>query len=383
MRLPKPDECDILGIIPGARIPVVDAVRGFAIFGILVVNAGSYFNALETSHSFWIALLFEGKFYPILSFLFGFGLFRQLSRGRGFAFRRAAVLGVFGLAHGFLIWTGDILVLYAITTVAVTIFFRTASPRTLLAWAVGLLAYPALLIGFLIPFAEMVKEETKKTVANERREVQTNRLLNTRAFTSPSYVEATKRRVAVYSENLSALTMFRTVLAMFLLGLRAGRLEWFDGDTSHFRKRLLYAAPIGLAASAYSASNGQWILQFETIDSRMFFHVAADAAASVFLSQAYIASVVLLGDWLRVLQAVGRMALTNYLLQSLLMTTLSYGYGFGLFGKVSSLAVFALAFGLFACQLWFSRLWLERFASGPMEWLWRRLGQGATSASTA
>lgn len=174
------------------------------------------------------------------------------------------------------------------------------------------------------------------------------------------------------------------VLALFLLGVRAGKRGWFTQPDEHgktFRNLLIWALPPGLALNLYVAATGfsQNQLGIEVLTWQTFFQVAALGIGSVLLSLSYLAAIALLSRSRRgarilaPLVPVGRMALSNYLLQSIVMTTLAYGYGFGLYGRIDLATGFLLAIVLYAVQIPLSNWWLSRFRFGPFEWAWRTL----------
>ncbi len=395
------------------RITVIDALRGFAIFGILVVNMFYFFNpwfvsSLEAGASaanraalFGINFLFVSKFYTLFSFLFGLGMFIQMSRSeaKGTRFvplylRRLLILAVLGFAHGVLLWTGDILLLYAGAGLLLLFLFRNRGPRTLLIWAIVLIALPVLFIGVGTFGIEMARQapdpeiyagiEAGFTEAAEQLEVDAARDYN--VYANGSYAAVTAERFRDFGQLLLTLSWFSTpsILAMFLLGLRAGKRGWFTDMGSHirsFRRLLLWALPLGLALNFYVASTGfsQSSFGATPFTWQTFLQLAALNIGSVLLSLSYVALIVLFSRTangqriLAPLAPVGRMALSNYLLHSIVMTTLSYGYGLGLYGSISLATGFTMAIVLYALQIPLSRWWLNRFRFGPFEWLWRSL----------
>jgi uncharacterized protein len=401
-------------VAPSERINAIDILRGFAIFGILVVNTFYFFNpwyapqiteassgADEAAH-FLINFLFVSKFYTLFSFLFGLGMFIQMSRaevrGRPFVplyLRRLLILALFGLAHAVLLWIGDILFIYALTGLLLLLFFRNRQPRTLLIWAVILIAVPVLFIGAsvgLIEFARTAPVESgiwqgiEAQFAETARQMQLETARDYEIYGSGNFAAITAERWSDFTELMMLMSWFMmpSVLGMFLLGLRAGKRGWFtqlDEHKSTFRRLLLWALPLGLAMNFYVAITGfsQNQLGIEIFSWQTFFQLASLNIGSVLLSLSYVAGITLFSQsqagqrLLSPLAPVGRMALSNYLMHSVVMTTLAYGYGFGLFGQVGLAAGLGLAVVLYAVQIPLSRWWLNRFNFGPFEWIWRTL----------
>lgn len=399
------------------RIAVIDQLRGFAIFGILVVNTFYFFHPFlapqltaaatvaDRAAHFLITFLFLGKFYTLFSFLFGLGLHVQMSRAadRGgrivpVYLRRLLILAVFGLAHGALLWIGDILLLYAATGLLLLLLFRNRSPRTLKVWAIILIAGLVLFFGLAVGALQAARLAPPESGAWERieadfaaiaNEVEADVVHDYDVYAGGGFTEITRERWHDYLGILAkvGLWMLPTVLAMFLLGLRAGKLGWFSptAEQAAQRRRLLrWALPLGLVLNFYVASSGfeQNRIGLEILSWQTFFQVAALTIGSICLALSWVSLFILAGRTgrglrlLAPLAPVGRMALSNYLLQSLVMTTVAYGYGFGLFGQVGLGLGLLLAIVFFGLQIPLSRWWLARYRFGPVEWVWRTLTYG-------
>jgi uncharacterized protein len=398
---------------PHERVELIDILRGFALFGILLVNmmhfawpiyreaiditlwTGPWDRAAEVL----IAFLAEGKFFTLFSLLFGLGLAIQLERAeaKGVAFvplyvRRLVILLAIGLAHAFLFWWGDILTYYALLGFLL-LLFRHKTPRALLAWAGALVLVP-IVINTLLVGAVILGRTTPEGTAQ---------LEATLAQTEATYRAAFEQALAVYggSDFLAMIPqrigdwgfatvgvlyggMLFVVLAMFLFGLYFGKRRLLHDAASHlrlWRKVFGWGVAIGLVGNALyvvlARAGGALEPSWGTLVGLVGFLVGAPA-----LSLAYASSLVLLvqrPSWLkrlRPLAPVGRMALSNYLLQTLLATTLVHGYGLGLYGRIGPAAGIALTLAIFAVQIPLSAWWLARFRFGPLEWLWRNLTYG-------
>ncbi|MEM8533374.1 MAG: DUF418 domain-containing protein [Chloroflexota bacterium] len=401
------------------RIAVLDILRGFAIFGVLVVNTFYFFNPFLASPEatisstadrtayFIINFLFVAKFYTLFSFLFGLGMYIQMKRSqeKGVRFvplylKRLLILAMFGFAHGVLLWIGDILLTYAITGVVLLLFFRNCKPRTLLIWAIILITLPLIFMTVSvgsIELARMAPEETgiyaevEAGFAEAIQQIEADNANDYDVYANGSFLDITAERFNDFISLLLTITWFTIppVLAMFLLGVRAGKREWFTNPEAHqntFRNLLLWALPLGLLLNFYVAITGfsqnQIGTSAESFNWMMLSQFFALSVGSVLLCLSYIAIIVQVCNTatgariLKPLAPVGRMALSNYLTHSIVMTTLAYGYGFGLFGSVGLAIGLLMSIVLYAIQIPLSNWWMSRFRFGPFEWVWRSLTYG-------
>ncbi len=391
------------------RITLIDALRGFAIFGILMVNIPLMYQPITQlllganpdvslhqiiSESF-IKVFFEGKFYVIFSMLFGFGFWifihKKLAENDSSVMpvyrRRLFFLLLFGVAHVVFLWAGDILVFYALFGFAL-ILFKDAKDKTLFKWVIAMLAIPivltALMTGLfalfsLVPEAKSAMDaEMQKSVDDLRQFVEQASL----AYSQGSFSDMIAVRLEEYTALLPAVVFFYpVVLGMFLVGMWAGRSNIITNYMAHlplFRKTFGWGLSIGLCtgilyAVSYRYANmtipGGWSLVSSLT------HIISGVA----LGLCYVSGIVLLyakgkaSSLSSLLSSVGRMALTNYLMQSIICTSLFYSYGLGWFGKVEVWQGIVMTFALFAIQIVISQWWLQRFLFGPFEWLWRSL----------
>jgi uncharacterized protein len=390
---------------PKKRLETVDMVRGFALFGVMLVNMFNF----GAASSIWtdpvdvagfsvMRFFFETKSWRLFSFLFGFGFALQMLRAdeRQAKFlptyiRRLAILFCIGLVHA-LFYDGDILMYYAELGL-ILLLFRKMSANTLLVIAAALLlAFPVerVITSTLagppadVPTVEVRLENAQKRI-EERRQ------------THP-YAVGTVRDVMVenakgIAPSLNLFTDLRGVestlpyFAMFLLGLYAGRRRFFHDIPRHidFIRKVFYwgltLGVLGLSAERLLSVTADYVL-FDEQRATILPQLAGDLAfvvGSTALALGYAATIVLAAQhprWRRIvmpLAAVGRMALTIYLLGSLMFTTLFYGYGFGQVFMIGPAAVLTYAIVFFAIQIIIANWWLTYFRFGPMEWLWRSL----------
>lgn len=383
----------------GERVGVIDVLRGFALLGILMVNMAAFrgpvfgdlagTGVLDRAATFVTALLFEQKFYVLFSFLFGYGLAVQMTRAaaRGAPFvprflRRLLGLFLIGVAHALLLYTGDILVTYAILGV-VLLLLRNARDRTLLVLAAVLVALTGLaflgagtVLATLPNDSGLIAEVRADSLAEAERSVEGYR-------GSPGEVVA--QRVREYPGVLPVALFGQgpIALGMFLIGLWAGRRRLFervDGHLPLLRRTLAVGLAVG-GAGALAWAVVRSVVGYD-ISAAFVLGGAVDFATAPFLSAFYVAAIALLyrrPAWRRRLSPlapVGRLALSNYLLQSLVGALIFTGYGLGLYGSVGAAGGLALSLAIFAVQIPLSAWWLSRFDFGPAEWLLRSFTYG-------
>ncbi len=392
------------------RIQTLDVLRGFALLGILMVNMAFFAhpvqyamvhqaetNAADQAATWLVRWLADGKFFLFFSFLFGLGFTIQMTRaeakGQRFVpryLRRAGVLLIFGLIHGFLIWVGDILFFYAILGVLL-IFFRRMKLKWVWTWIVLLALLPSLFttLGYVAGGAAAtdpaMQQVTAAQVTQQLAFFEDWTARSYQVYANGNFIEITQQRVAdlMFMWGIS-LFLIPSIFAMFLLGSIFGRQGYIRNASEHtglFRNLLIWGGIIGLIGNAiyatYLATGSRMIIDWNTFIATWGQGIGAPALMLAYVSAITLA--MLHPTWQRrlgVLAPVGRMALTNYLLQSLICTTIFYGYGFGLFGTVNAAAGIALSLLIYVLQIPFSHWWLARFQFGPMEWLWRTLTYG-------
>jgi uncharacterized protein len=386
------------------RIEVIDVLRGLALFGILAANMRGFSVPpaayLETV-SLWVAprdravqflldVFIQGKFITIFAFLFGVGFAAQLERAemRGARFatlysRRLGWLCLFGLVHGIFVWYGDILLVYGLAAFALLLFRRRAD-STLLSWALILYLLPMLLLGMAAGIAALSGEplpSESPVTAEELRRVSA-------IYSEGSWMEILRQRARdAFEWNWMYFPIiFMQTFGLFLLGALAWRRRFFAPGALSLRGWALgiaFALAIGIGGNLAGTSI-KYRLDLSAYDLSgpgMAATILAMAAVP-FLSFAYVGVVVLacrsdrLRARLRPFAAVGRTALTNYLLQSVIGTAIFYSYGLRLFGRFGAAWLLALTVVIFAAQVAGSSWWLGRFRFGPAEWLWRTLAYG-------
>lgn len=390
------------------RAQVLDVLRGLALIGIFLNNiyAFSGYGFLEEAQQqkfatypadhiadFLQIILVEGKFYTLFSLLFGIGFSIFLRRGEqkgrnttALYYRRLMVLLLIGAAHLFLLWEGDILLLYALLGFMLPLF-RNCTNRTLLIWAAALILSPVVIdlaklwlqaspAQFLQPIGVAIDTKNGITEQNWRSFLFTENSgwKEWRAWQESGW--------ALRFHYLLDSNRLPKVLGVFLLGFYAGRKMIYARLADHkplLKKTMLWGYVVGIPFSIAMA-------YFER-DERAVFTSAwgmadtvAYALGVVPLALAYAATIGLLyGKYqasLNFFAPAGRMALTTYLSQTLIGILLFYNIGLGLGQQFGLLYLFCLAIAVYTLQAFFSRWWLSRFEYGPVEWIWRQLTYG-------
>lgn len=397
---------------PDERIQIIDIIRGFALFGILLVNM-DFFNDSIFGHvlgwkapgtfpdqlgRWFISFFGAGKFYSIFSFLFGLGMGIQLERAAAkgmrftpFFLRRMAVLLGIGILHAYLIWAGDILILYSLLGMVLVLIFKNRKPKTLVVWTVLFLLVPILLNSALLGLVELGRmvpegrEAIEQAFAEQEEHLRTNAVAADAAYGSGGYWETTRQRVKDmrFMYNIWPFMMFN-VMAMFTLGLAAAKKRVFHNLNQNrplIGKTLFWGCLLGVTGNLLfvtaSHSSTLHIPSVQTTLSVIGQTLGAPALALFYMS--FLTSLTLKTSWMRrliPLASVGRMAITNYLMQSIVCTLLFYGYGFGLYGKLSIIQRILLTILIYAVQIPVSVWWLKRYRFGPVEWLWRTATYG-------
>lgn len=382
-------------VAPDERQPLIDALRGIALAGVLLVNLGylSLYEfmteaaraalpsaALDLAASTAMHWLVNVKAITVFSLLFGIGFAIQLERAqqRGAAglpryLRRLGWLLVIGLLHSYLLWWGDILLTYALVGLLMVLFRRLSN-----AWLVGLGLFIAILLpGLIGPWisAWLNPEE-------QRAGLYAHSLL---AFGGNSWRDVFDANLALANwTRLTNWSLICFVLGRFLLGYWAGRKGLLQRPQQHlplFRRLLLGAVVVALLSSALMWLADQYGWREHALGR--IVRSSAFRTTPLAVGVAYICVFVLLFQrefwqrWLLVLAPLGRMALTNYLMQSALGIALFYGIGLGI-GPWHGVSAWWMGWlGILGAQLAFSHVWLAYFRYGPCEWAWRSLTYGS------
>ena len=374
-------------VAPSRRIDGIDVLRGLALLGVLTINTVFEFRVsifeqflppvgaespVDSVLQRFLEIAVELKAFALFSLLFGVGLaiqFDRLGADRGrlvLLVRRLLILLVIGVAHLFLLWNGDILVEYAVAGLVVLPFLF--GPR----WLVLAVASAALLLyiamPLLPPIVSFPSNVWMRAHVAEARQI----------YGSGDFLDVFMFRNREISALLPLhLLVFPRTIGLFLCGVLAWRTGIFLRPGNH--GRLLFS----LAAGSLIVGAG---LALAAQEPEMFgwpplgrLQEPADRLGGLMLACAYAATVIacvrLPGGQTKLAWAapIGRMAFTNYLAQSFILGWIFYGYGLGLFGRLSVTMAFAVGVALYVAQVAFSTWWLSRYRYGPVEWLWRTL----------
>ncbi|MGW5190669.1 DUF418 domain-containing protein [Kribbella sp. NPDC004138] len=377
-------------VLDRTRIQDIDALRGFALLGILVVNitfAASGFPihlAKDPAYDSWLdhsvhwlsSAFVDMKFYLLFSFLFGYSFQLQMEAAQraGAAFkprmlRRLGGLFVLGVLHGVFLITGDILSVYAIIGL-VLLGMRRVKDRTALLVAAVIYAYLFLTLAIAALFVDSTQFIDPTTALAAAQETTAN--------LTGSFSDVIGEHVrALPTYGLSLLTVQGpTTLAAFLIGMVVGRrrmLQNLSGNEAVLRLMQLVGFTIGISGGVYYASVG---------GNGDTGTVLISVLTAPFLTAAYVATLLRFmhsdrGEDVRELLApAGRMALSNYLGQSVATMLIFTGVGFGLAGQVSPLETVGFAVGIFVLQVLLSHVWLSSFRYGPVEGALRAVTNG-------
>jgi len=384
---------------------ILDVLRGIALFGICLANYPEFslytfqpkevieaMPTAETDHiiKFLQYVFIDGKFYTLFSLLFGIGFSIILSNadkkggnGMKIFYRRMTILLCIGLFHLLFLWAGDILILYAVAGLLLPLF-RNVSDKKLILYSVLLLLLPIVIDGFVMLFSLNLSAPVISAIQYFHNKAGiTEENFPVWLVEGESYMDILKFNLAGafirMQEFIDGNRIFK-VLGLFLLGLYIGRKRIYANlyeNKKLLEQVMLYGLSIGLPTSilyAWEATNGY---PFGLVGHSLIYAVSV-----VPLSLAY-ASIICL--WylknkerkiFNVLSAPGRMALTNYIMQSVFGIIIFYGIGLKLGTKTGLVYVELIAIGVFLFQVLYSYFWLRNFRFGLLEWCWRMLTYG-------
>lgn len=385
------------------RIEIIDALRGMALAGILIchmveqyIGAGAPISHSSAVGVGWadqmidglIGFFLRGKFIALFSFLFGLSFFIQMENGakKGVAYGgrflwRLVLLLIIGYAHS-LFYRGDILTIYAMLGIFLIPFYKVESK-----WILGFSAL--LFIGFgryLVFFftqGEHLFWDVNPMDMESPRILDYYDVLKNGSLGDVFATNSWEGHLDKMNFQFGFFGRGYFTLAFFLIGLYVGRSGFFMRfrEERKFTKKILigsiilFIASIGITAGAFISIGPEvkmdnWLAMIG---------LSGMDLANLAMTLIYIALFVMLyrklkpEKWLSKFAPYGRMALTNYVLQSILGTALLYGWGMGYLGELQNSHTFLIAIALIALQIWASKLWLKHFNYGPLEWLWRSL----------
>lgn len=412
------------------RLASVDILRGVAVLGILAMNIYAYglphmaysnptviggFAGLDRL-AWWIGyLFFNFKIMPIFGMLFGAGLVLMYERFtptgvsfRRFWYRRILWLMLIGVVHGYLLWVGDILFLYAICGLFLYLFRKKTVKKLFIAAAIfyAIMFLPGLAGGnyFGMVRDTILPEIERKIEAGEevtaREEAHRERWAETKKHYDPSpeeleknietyrngYIGIIRHRAPLYLMTTSVMLIigsFWPTMGLMLAGMAFMKLGVFSASRS--KRFYLILAVIGYGAGlplAYLSARGMIAHEFSFVEM-LRIDSPLNHIGGPFVALGHIGLVMLacragiLACLRKRFSAAGRMALSNYIGQTLICTTIFYGYGLGLYASIGKAGLMLFVLGVWIVELIVSSLWLSRFRFGPIEWLWRTLTYGS------
>jgi uncharacterized protein len=397
------------------RIATLDIVRGVAVMGILAMNIigfampfqaymnpAAYGSPGQADYVSWLFsfIFIDGKMRGLFSFLFGASMLLVIERaeakeedGATIHYKRMLWLLFFGLGHYYLVWFGDILIGYAAIGMLAYLFWRM-SPAKLIMWGAAFTLFQLLIFVALTASVWSMAEAaaapgaTKEAVRQwqamqtEFGPLEGRHLADTLALHRGSYAALLGNRFFERgTEPFEALFIFGwETLAYMLLGMAALKTGFLTGGWSDaaYRRAIFIGYGIGIPAYAMLA----WLYVRSGFAVPMTFAIvmAGTVPFRPLMVTATGALILVLcrnrGALVERIAAAGRAAFTNYLGTSILMTTLFYGYGLGLFGTMGRAELWLVVFAMWALMLLWSKPWLDRMRYGPFEWLWRSLARG-------
>jgi len=404
------------------RITSVDALRGFSLLGILLLNIASfglpfaaymnpnvYGGATGADLNVWIIAMtfFDGKFRCIFSMLFGAGaiilLDRAERRGAGIEaadiyYRRTMWLILIGLLHAHLIWSGDILYGYGVVGLLLFPLRRLSAKALIITGTVLILLHSLQGVGAGFGIGEMrdkavAAEKSANPTEDQKKTIQEWKQLA--GMFDPKKEDVEKQvqahrggwienlpirsaEAAMFEFTMFFQFLFLDILAMLILGMGLAKAGVFDASRSYAFYGILAASgfAIGLPINYWAAQ--QWIASSYAIPA-YFAYIGSTADIGRFtVAMGYTGLLMMvcksgLSFIYAPLAAVGRTALSNYLLTSILCTLFFNGYGLGYFGKLQRHELYYVVLGMWAINLTVSPIWLRYFRFGPAEWAWRSL----------
>ncbi|GAB2494721.1 DUF418 domain-containing protein [Arenimonas alkanexedens] len=398
----------VLAPVPAhERIDAMDVLRGFALLGILLMNIEGMVGpllgamtgidpALQGADRWADTLVYvfvQGKFYPLFSMLFGMGfavmMMRAEAAGHSFLptyLRRVLVLLVIGLAHALLLWSGDVLVSYALLALPLLFLFRRTPVGRLPKWGIAFLLAPSLfflMIGGLVSLALSVPggaAEMEQAMAQQGADMALVMEAQRQAYGAGTWSEAVAQRGEDLKQMLGLLMFWGwQILGLFLLGawfVRSGAIARPDEFAALYGRLRWIALPGGLAMVLVSCAISS-ATDFSRSDLPAMAAMGLSTVGGSLMALGYLAWIqrglqsAAVAPRLMWLAPAGRMALTNYLLQSLVCTWIFSGWGLGYFEQLPRAWQLPFVAVFFLLQVLLSQAWLSRFRMGPMEWLWR------------
>jgi len=373
------------------RIPTLDILRGISLFGILLVNIIAFYvpmpHVADISNWFtaakdiinyqYIEIYIQSSFYPLFSMLFGYGLAMQYRRATEqqarfypFATKRLVILFILGMLHAFLIWWGDILATYAFCGLFLLLFIRM-KPIFLL--TVAVLLNGLFHLYYLSPFARLNLLHSEVEVqAVDITQVQNS----ITAYGTGSWLDTFNQRLVDLSIQMQPFMWFvalLTILPYMLLGTALAKWKLIE-QASQYKKVWLALAVLGVSAGLFIKNAPILFTRTYLLEYLKVF------VGGPILALGYIATVIVICTFIPIIIKVlmpfaklGRMSLTMYLMQSIILSVLFYNWGFGLYGHVDVELGIYISITIILVQIGLAELWFMKFKQGPIETIVKKL----------
>ncbi|MFC2120905.1 DUF418 domain-containing protein [Bacteroidota bacterium] len=381
--------------IPANRISQIDILRGFALFGILLVNVFGYNSSFFDFNGFYntftdplntkvfnLVIGFGAdKFIFMFSFLFGVGfsiMYLKYNRvEKEFSrlyLRRLLTLMMFGIIHVVFFWAGDILISYSLMGI-ILLLSRKLRSGLLLFFSILLYFFPIIYIAFenIFLFLPSALSSVTKIKMPEVIDI----------YSGGSFLEIFKLRINEYLafRNINLIYYAPKVLSLFFLGFLFYKHKIFNKINSSKAKYFvvfIILLSIGILLNLFTGNIANSLADPDSNPYYTAIYMGVFEITNIFLGFSYILFILILSQVsifkfiLNPLKYVGRMALTNYLMHSVIFTTIMYSYGLGKFGSLQPWQLIIFAVVVFVIQIFISNFWLQKFRFGPLEWVWRK-----------
>ncbi|MCJ0913358.1 MULTISPECIES: DUF418 domain-containing protein [Mammaliicoccus] len=367
------------------RIFSIDALRGFSLLGILLMNILTFaypyqiinpFEFFQHQDGAWFkisSLFIIASFYPIFAFLFGYGLsiMYQNSLDKGLNYypmitRRLLFLLLLGIIHGVFIFYGDILSTYALLGLIAIIFVRLKPQYTLVALSIGIGIFVLL---YLLPMI-LLKDVTQiESFVGLQELERVNNILS-----SADYVSIIGFNLKYFGMNIANAILVGpfSILPIMLFGIYAHQINWFNKIKQH--KNLYMVIGVVVLILGLAIKMIQIVLEGSVTSQLMSQMIGGPIVALSYI----MFFVILCEDQtarkiLTPLQSIGKLSLTTYIMQSVICIFIFYGVGFNFYGKLPVLTIYIIGIVIYCVQLIVSYLYLMKFKQGPLEKLWRKV----------
>lgn len=367
------------------RIFSIDALRGFSLLGILLMNILTFaypyqiinpFEFFQHQDGAWFkisSLFIIASFYPIFAFLFGYGLsiMYQNSLDKGLNYypmitRRLLFLLLLGIIHGVFIFYGDILSTYALLGLIAIIFVRLKPQFTLVALSIGIGIFVLL---YLLPMI-LLKDVTQiESFVGLQELERVNNILS-----SADYVSIIGFNLKYFGMNIANAILVGpfSILPIMLFGIYAHQINWFNKIKQH--KNLYMVIGVVVLILGLAIKMIQIVLEGSVTSQLMSQMIGGPIVALSYI----MFFVILCEDQtarkiLTPLQSIGKLSLTTYISQSIICMIIFYGVGFNYYGKLPVLNIYIIGIVIYFVQLIVSYLYLMKFKQGPLEKLWRKV----------